>query len=140
MSKEDEKDGKKKIKIRPVEYSLICDHASVTVDGKLNLNGIFDRIVVKEFPATHAQMFVLSKLILPKGDHKISFTLQQEDKILAKSQIEKNVEQPITQHTHLWTVKGLTVENEEPLEMQIMIGGQQVFVRKIPVVKAEAKK
>ena len=29
------------MKIRPVEYAILCDHASLTVDGKLNLNGIF---------------------------------------------------------------------------------------------------
>lgn len=138
MSKKDEQ-KKKKITIRPVEFSLFCDHASVTVDGKLNLNGIFERIMTAEVPATHPQMVAMSKLVLPKGEHKISFTLMQEDKVIAKSQIEKKIEQPLAMHTHMWNIRGLQIENWEPLEMQIFIGGKQVFARKLPVVKVEKK-
>ena len=42
----DEKPEQKKIKINPIEYAMFCDHASLTVDGKLNMNGIFERIMV----------------------------------------------------------------------------------------------
>lgn len=140
MSKNDDKQSeKKKVKIRPVEFSLFCDHASVTVDGKLNLNGIFERIMTQEVPATHPQMVAMSKLVLPKGEHSISFSLMQKDKVLAKTQIEKNIEQPLAVHTHMWSIRGLQIETWEPLEMQIFIGGKQVFHRMLPVVKVEKK-
>lgn len=79
------------MKIQPVEYALFCDYASVSMDGKINLNGIFERILSEKTPATHPQMFVVSRLILPKGNHSITFTLQQQDRVLAKSTFEKEI-------------------------------------------------
>jgi hypothetical protein len=145
MSKKDSSDSKKDapkktIRINPIEFSMFCDHASLSVDGKLNLNGIFERILTKEIPAKHSQMYVVTKLILPKGEHNISFTLRQQDKVLAKASVEKNIEQGIAAHTHFWGVKNLEVETWEPLEMQILIGGKQVLVKRLPVVKVEPKK
>lgn len=139
--KDPKKDGgKQTIKIRPVEYSLFCDYASVSMDGKLNLMGIFERILTENVPANHPQMSIITKLVLPKGDHKITFTLMQQDKVLAKADMEKTVEQEIITHTHFWNVRGLQIETWEPVEMHILIGGKQVMVRRLPVVKVEQKK
>ena len=138
MSKE--KTEKKKVRINPIEFVMFCDYASVSMDGKLNLNGIFERIMTAETPTKHPQMYVVSKLILPKGDHKITFTLMQQDKVLAKSDVEKTVEQALAAHTHFWGVKNLDVETWDPLELQILIGGKQVFIKRLPVVKVEPKK
>ncbi len=30
------------MKIQPIEYALFCDYASLSVDGKLNLVGVFE--------------------------------------------------------------------------------------------------
>lgn len=130
---------KKTIKISPVEYALFCDYASLSVDGKMNLNGIFDRIVTDKFPVTHPQMFVVSKLILPQGEHKIGFTLMQEDKVLAKSTVDKKMEAQLGSHTHFWGIKNLEIDEGAPIELQILIGGKQVYVRRLPVRKVERK-
>lgn len=127
------------MQIQPVEYALFCDYASVSMDGKLNLNGIFDRIFTEKVPATHPQMFVASRLILPKGDHNISFTLMQEDKVLAKSNFEKKIEHPLGVHNHFWGIQGLKIETMEPIELQVLIGGKQVLVKRLPVMKVEKK-
>lgn len=129
----------RKIQIQPVEYSMLCDYASVSMDGKLSLNGIFERIVAKEVPAKHPQMFVVSKLLIPKGDHKITFSMMQQDKVLASTSIEKTVEQKLVVHNHFWGIQGLNLETWDPVELQILIDGKQVFIKRIPVVEAKKK-
>jgi len=129
----------KKIQIQPVEFSMICDYASVSMDGKLSLNGIFERFVFKELPAVHPQVFVVSKVLIPQGEHKLTFSLMQEDKVLATTSIEKNVEQKLIAHNHFWGIRNLKIEGWEPIEMQILIDGKQVFVKRIPVIEAKKK-
>ena len=85
-------------------------------------------------------MFVVSKLILPEGKHNITLSLMQEDKALAKAQIEKEIKQKIAPHTHFWGIRNLKIEEFKPLELQILIEGKQVYVKRIPVVKVEEKK
>lgn len=128
------------MKIAPVEYALFCDHASVSMDGKLSMNGIFERILTKDVPVTHPMMYVVTKLILPEGEHNISFTLMQKDEVLAKSSAEKKVEGKLGSHVHFWNIKNLKIEEMDPLELQILIGGKQVYVKRLPVVKVEPKK
>ncbi len=127
------------MQINPIEYAVFCDYASLSVDGKLNLVGIFDRIMTAETPAVHPQMFVVTKMIIPKGKHNISFTLMQQDKVLAKSNFEKEVEKELAVHTHFWGIQGLKIESWENVELQILLEGKQIFVKRLPVVKVEKK-
>jgi len=127
------------MKIAPVEFALFCDHASVSMDGKLSMNGIFERILTKELPVVHPVMFIVTKLILPEGEHNITFSLMQEDEVLAKSNAEKKVEGKIGSHVHFWNIKNLKIEKEDPVELQILIDGKQVYVKRLPVVKVEPK-
>ena len=128
------------MQIQPIEYALFCDYASLSMDGKLNMNGIFDRIMTEQVPAVHPQMFVVSKLFLPKGKHSITFTLMQQDKVLAKSNFEKEIDKELAVHTHFWGIQGLKIESWEPVELQILLEGKQIFVKRLPVVKVEKKK
>lgn len=127
------------MKIQPIEYALFCDYASLSVDGKLNLVGIFERIMSEQTPAVHPQMYVVSKILIPQGKHSITFTLMQQDKVLAKSTIEKEIDKPIGSHTHFWGIQGLKIESWEPIELQILFEGQQVYVKRLPVIKIEKK-
>lgn len=137
----DEKpDAKKSIKIKPIEYAIFCDYASVQSNGKLNMDGIFDRMVTKEFPFIHPQLFVVSKMLLPKGEHKVTFTIQQEDRVLAKSEVEKKIERDIEPHTHFWGINSLKIEDDKPVELQILIDGSQVYIKRLPVIKVEPQK
>lgn len=127
------------MKIQPVEHAMFCDYASVSMDGKINLNGIFERILSEKTPATHPQMFVVSRLILPKGKHPVTFTLMQQDRVLAKSTFEKEITTELGVHNHFWGIQGLKVESWDPIELQILIEGKQVFVKRLPVIKVERK-
>jgi len=125
--------------IPPIEYAMFCDHASLSMDGKLNMNGIFDRIMTENMPATHPQMFVVSKLYLPKGKHSIAFTLMQQDKVLAKASFDKEIEAELAVHNHFWGIQGLKIESWEPVELQILMEGKQILVKRLPIVKVEKR-
>lgn len=123
------------MKITPIEYALFCDYASLSVDGKLNLVGIFDHIFINDLPALHPQMFVVSKMLIPKGKHSITFSLMQQDKVLAKSSFEKEIEKALSVHTHFWRIQGLKIETNDPIELQILLEGKQIFVKRLAIVK-----
>ncbi len=127
------------MKIAPIEYALFCDYASLGIDGKLNLGGMFERILTEQVPARHAQMYVIVKMIIPKGKHRITFTLMQQDKVLSKSTVEKDIDTPLSVHTHFWGIQNLNVETWDPIELQILIDGKQVYVKRLPVVKVKKK-
>ena len=127
------------MKITPIEYALFCDHASLSIDGKLNLVGIFERVLTAKIPAMHPQMFVVSKMLIPKGKHSITFTLMQQDKVLAKSNAEKDVEKELGVHTHFWSIQGLKIETWDPLELQILMDGKQIFIKRLPVMEVKKK-
>ncbi len=127
------------MQIQPIEYALFCDYANVSMDGKLNMSGIFDRIMTEQVPAVHPQMFVVSKLFLPKGKHSITFTLQQQDKVLAKAQFDKEIEQELAVHNHFWGIQGLKIESMDPIELQVLIEGKQVLVKRLPIEKVEKR-
>lgn len=135
----EEKD-KQKIQIQPVEYSMICDYASVSMDGKISLNGLFERFALKEVPAMHPQLFLVSKILIPQGERKITFSLMQQDKVLATTSIEKKVESKLIAHNHFWGIRNLKIESWDPIEVQILIDGKQVYVKRIPVVEVKEKK
>jgi hypothetical protein len=136
----DIKDDKQSIQIRPIEYAIFCDYASVSMGGKLNLNGMFDRVLAKDLPAMQPQMFVVTKMVLPQGDHKVTLTLMQQDKVIAKSTTEKKIEEKLKAHTHFWSLQGIKFESWDPIELQILIGGKQVYVKRLPLVKVQEKK
>ena len=39
-----------------VTLAVLADHANVSDQGKLNILGIFDRILASNFPAVHPQL------------------------------------------------------------------------------------
>lgn len=127
------------MKIQPVEYAILCDHASLSVDGKLNMNGVFEHFMAQDVPVHHPQLFVVSKMILPRGDHNITLSLMQEDKVMAKAKLEKKVEQELAPHTHFWGIRNLKIEEFKPLELQILLEGQQVYVKRIPVIQSKKR-
>ena len=45
-----------------VKLAVVADHANVSAEGKLNILGIFDRIVVSSLPAVHPQMHLVLRL------------------------------------------------------------------------------
>ncbi len=59
----------------------ICDYASISVEGKFNILGIFREISVKELPYTHPQMYVATNIDFRKiGNYsQIIKIIREED-------------------------------------------------------------
>lgn len=45
-----------------VDIALLCDFANTSIEGKLNILGVFDRLFAQGTPVTHPQMAVVVRL------------------------------------------------------------------------------
>jgi hypothetical protein len=45
-----------------LNFSFLCDYASVSREGKLNMNGIFENINVRQLPTHHPLMFIVANI------------------------------------------------------------------------------
>ncbi len=52
-----------------IPLAILADYANVADGGKLNIMGIFDRIWASTFPATHAQLYVVMKLVAEPAEY-----------------------------------------------------------------------
>ena len=62
---------------------LVADYANTTVDGKLNVMGIFQNISAGTFPTMHPEMFVIAQFAAGPAEYgrkfKIEIKLLDED-------------------------------------------------------------
>ena len=64
-----------------IEIFALCD-AAADYGGKLSLLGTFDRIIVKEFPASHPHCCVALRARfdrIEEGDHRVRIRIVDED-------------------------------------------------------------
>jgi len=62
-----------------LNFSFLCDYASVSREGKLSLNGIFENINVRAFPAQHPLMFVVANISGVNNGDKFTCEIVQND-------------------------------------------------------------
>ena len=65
-----------------IDLAFLADAATVDVSGKLNILGIFDRISVSEFPASHPHLSLILRFSASLGEagaHKMEIRLQDPD-------------------------------------------------------------
>ncbi len=124
-----------------IKFDLVafCDHASMTVDGKLNMNGIFDVVMAQKFPTIHPQLFVVTKFHLTEGEHPLTFALMQKDAVLAKTSLKKDAPTGGTLHTHIWSIHNLPIQSSEPIEFQVIRDGGQVLIKRLLIGTSKAK-
>ncbi|MGH2484553.1 MAG: DUF6941 family protein [Ktedonobacterales bacterium] len=52
-----------------IPLAVLADYANITVDGKLNIMGIFNTIfVTSSFPATHPQLQLVFQFVVPASE------------------------------------------------------------------------
>lgn len=72
------------------ELIVVCDHAMVSQDGKINIIGLFDEVRVSKFPGGIARLYLAAVLNGDKNQsHKFSITLTKEN-------TDKNLLNPIS--------------------------------------------
>lgn len=63
------------------EIIALCDYASVSREGKLNINGIFDELRVQKFPGGIARAFLVATIHgEPDTSYALKLALEQEGK------------------------------------------------------------
>src|SRR5438445_646412 len=75
---------------------LVADYASATVDGKLNIIGVFQQILAVNFPATHAEMYLVMQLGADASEAGKEFTLDirvidEDGEYLARFSLDSTV-------------------------------------------------
>lgn len=65
-----------------IDLALLADAATIDASGKLNILGVFDRISVPKFPASHphvALVFRFSATMAESGKHQVEIVLKDPD-------------------------------------------------------------
>ena len=62
-----------------LNFSFLCDYASVSREGKLSMNGIFENINVRQFPTHHPLMFVVANISGVNDKDKFTCELVADD-------------------------------------------------------------
>jgi hypothetical protein len=89
-------------------FAVLADFASLTIDHKLNVLGIFDRIVSQNVPAAHPQIYLVVgykfectevgtkdiKIVLIDADGHVLFSMEGKmDVVAAESGVSRSVSQ-----------------------------------------------
>ncbi len=112
-----------------------CDHASMSTDGKLNLVGIFESLFAMEIPTRYPQMYILTRFDFPKGNHEVTLTLMQEDRVLAKTHFQKEVTKKSEPQNHLWAVFELPLETWDAIQLKVFENGTEVGQAELPIYR-----
>jgi hypothetical protein len=76
---------------------VICDYASISVEGKLSIAGIFEDIYASEFPVMFPQFFIVTVFHRDPGDMGSGFDVRI-DMIDTDGQMILSIEQPVRFH------------------------------------------
>jgi hypothetical protein len=84
-----------------LNFLHICDYASFSEGGKLNILGIFENINAPSIPYAHPQMFIVSNVSFKKsGNIKKVIKIVSDDNIeIAKLEFSVNVKIPADKKT-----------------------------------------
>ncbi|MFH1062823.1 MAG: hypothetical protein V1747_08105 [Candidatus Omnitrophota bacterium] len=63
-----------------LNFSFLCDYASVSREGKLSMNGIFENINVLQLPTHHPLMFIVANISGVNDKDKFTCELILDDK------------------------------------------------------------
>lgn len=55
---------------------LMADYASISIDQKLSISGVFQAINAQQFPATHSLLYLVAQLKVPPAEFGRQFRLQ----------------------------------------------------------------
>lgn len=65
-----------------LKFAVLADSANVSIEGKMNLLGVFDEINAPKFPVVHAQMTLALRIEAHPsevGDHQVRVRIADED-------------------------------------------------------------
>ena len=121
-----------------INYLLFCDHASVTMEGKLNIMGIFNSFLMKSVPAVQSQFHIVADMLIPNSISEMTFILAQKGKIIGTSNIKRPGGNIKENHTHIWRVKNLKIATWDHIELILLLNKTPVFKKILILEKTES--
>jgi len=128
-----------------LDFFLIADYANITIDGKLNVMGVFNSIHSTQFPTVHPEMYLVAKLSASPSEYgskrKLSVKLLDEDAQLINSLLEREIEVPhgkegrIAEIRQILRLTGLSFPKPGTYEFSILVDNDQKGIQTIRVVQ-----
>lgn len=74
-------------------YALVCDHAFLSIDRKVNIIGVFETINAQSFPVNHQKFTLVGSIAPSKDTFKMAIDIVAEDteKSILKDVQERDV-------------------------------------------------
>ena len=111
------------------EIIALCDYASVSREGKLSINGIFDELRVQKFPGGIARAFLVATVNgTPNTQYKLDLKVESEN--AGKSPLNdlalNSVTSPNGKNNLIVELVNLGFEREGDYEFKIYNGREEV--------------
>ena len=123
-----------------VFYILLADHAFLSIDKKVNIIGVFERINTTNFPVTHPRFVVVGAIQPTKTEFKIALDIvdPQGDSILGQLQ-EREVKLPENAHNQNFNfiieIINTTFKNIGQYKVELLIDKKKIT--EVPLRVAE---
>lgn len=125
-----------------LNYVHVCDYASFSDNGKINILGIFESIMAKKLPAIHPQMFIVSNISIgDNGNHeKVIKILSQDNIEISKLNFQLNNIKIPTGKKYLefgvmGQMNGVKFDNYGTYKIQVLINGVIIGEKELNIVK-----
>ena len=123
-----------------VLYTLLADHAFLSIDKKVNIIGVFETINTTNFPVTHPRFVVVGAIQPTKTEFKIALDIvdPQGDSILGQLQ-EREVKLPENTHNQNFNfiieIINTTFKNIGQYKVELLIDKKKIT--EVPLRVAE---
>jgi len=117
-----------------VTHTHFCDLANKTDNGKINIIGIFSKIVAASVPAVHPNMYLVVGLKLKKGTHEIDIKNGKES--ILKWNLENNGNEP-QDYNQIIQLTNVIIESFGAKKFEIFIDKKKKGVAEFEVTKTE---
>lgn len=114
-----------------VKYAFFADAVSIDRDGKVNALGIFDVLLVRRLPVTHARMYYVVKIHYPRaeyGAHRVELTLINPDgvPVMPTQELGVNIVEGNDSSTHIIDFNRVSFDTAGPHEMVVAVDGVRI--------------
>jgi len=126
-----------------LNFLHVCDYASLSEGGKLNVLGTFESISPKEFPYTHPQLYVVTNVSIKKpGNYKQFIKILRErdnQEIIKPFEFGISISEPKTLGEAkvgvIAQLNNIKFEESGRYLVQIFIDDEKIRESKINIVK-----
>jgi len=126
-----------------LKIAALADSANLSEDGKLNMLGVFDRVVCRNFPTVLPDMVVVVRLVLEYTDgmkrHQLTVRLLDEDgNLIAQFEDEFDIAKlepgDSSSLSQLMILRQIQVQASQNLRFEILLDGQRSTVLDLLII------